>query len=230
MTPHAPQGRDTGPSTSHAFPRRAVGEGLAPPASLPLGADSPYQGEMSRRDRGDRARWRGWRPRRMRGKGSMTAAFLGIGYVCPFLTGQKGTKKPPRRRKVRYVSFPADAENCTSLPCSSLPPLAFGHFPLTGGIGLSQPDPLTLGSGWGPITHSRPPMLPPCVPSGECKGPHGQRRLARQSCLVRRYSAGGSGTPTRLPNTTQVRRSWSGAEGNDHFHGAAAGGRWMCRP
>ena len=27
----------------------------------------------------------------------------------------------PRPRKVRYVPFPADAENCTSLPCSSSP-------------------------------------------------------------------------------------------------------------
>ena len=69
----------------------------------------------------------------------------------------------PRPRKVRYVSFPADAENCTPLPCSSLPPLAFGHFPLTGGIGLSQPDPLTLGSGWGPITHSRPLCCRPAI-------------------------------------------------------------------
>ena len=122
---------------------------------------------------------------RMRGEVPMTAIFLGIGRGCPFLTGQKGTKNPPGRpdgtgfsltgaprpRKVRYVSFPADAENCTSLPCSSLPPLAFGHFPLTGGIGLSQPDPLTLGSGWGPITHSRPLCCRPRSRSEGAKAP-----------------------------------------------------------
>ena len=124
-----------------------------------------------------------------------------------------------RPRKVRYVSFPDDAENCTSLPCSSLPPLAFGHFPLTGGIGLSQPDPLTLGSGWGPITHSRPLCCRPAFLPEGAKAPTGKGawcpsadRHDGKRCFPLPFRRGGACPSREPPNMNQVRRCWSGEE------------------
>ena len=108
-----------------------------------------------------------WRPR--------SFLFYG-GRGCPFLSGQKGTKNPPGAGGNRmWAALP---------PASSTPP---------------PPDPRNYGGGrTGPFsrrpaqwigTHSRPPMLPPCNPSGECKRPHDKRRLVPIICLVRRWTA-----------------------------------------
>ena len=47
-----------------------------------------------------------------------------------------------RPHKVRCAQDAQVWASLTALPCSSLPPLAFGHLPLTGGVGLSPQNPL----------------------------------------------------------------------------------------
>ena len=71
----------------------------APKKAFPSGADSPYQGEMSRSDRGDRERWHG---EAVTDEGAMTERFrfLQGGFrrlraASDFARGGKVTKTPP---------------------------------------------------------------------------------------------------------------------------------------
>ena len=81
----------------------------APKKAFLSGADSPYQGEMSRSDRGDRERWHG---EAVTDEGAMTERFRFLqggfrrlraaGGVPPcgagfFLDAQKETKEAPGR-------------------------------------------------------------------------------------------------------------------------------------
>ena len=112
-----------------------------------LKADSPYQGEMSRRDKRDRARWHGRSTRKGHAASvrqqSCQRLRSDVGIRIPVqqppLSKGGGTASAVTEGFRPPESYPKNGiPQSASLTASPIPFVPSGHFPLTRGIGLAM--------------------------------------------------------------------------------------------